>query len=352
MGDYEILDCSDSLKWQYYLKQLPIDQRDIYYTPEYYKIYEELGDGKATCFVYKYEECIALYPFLLNCVNDIGYNLDKRYYDIQGAYGYNGVITNSNSNLFINKFYNVFTDFCQSNNIIAEFTRFNPVLGNNKFSHYLNPLNTMSNVIVNLTQDNIEKDSYEYSTRKNINKAKKNNLIAYKINPDQFTNDYLSEFLKIYYETMKRNDAHKYYYFPISFFNNITHYLKNNYCFYFVNFKSTIISTELVLYGDEISYSFLGGTLNEFFQYRPNDFLKNFIIQDLKKGGLKFFCLGGGEEGVLKFKKSFAKNGIHPFFIGRKIHNPTVYDNIIGQWETKYPEKIEKHKNLLLRYRY
>ena len=352
MTDFEILDLTNVQKWNSYLKQLPIDQQDICYTPEYYKLYEELGHGKATCFVYRDTDNIALYPFLLNSVNDIGYNLDNKYYDIQGAYGYNGVVTNSSNQIFRNNFYYAFNDFCRSNYIIAEFTRFNPIMGNNQFSEWLSPINTMGNVVVNLSQDNIEKDSYEYSTRKNINKAKKSHLSAFKIGSNELTNEYLNEFMKIYYDTMKRNKADEYYYFPITFFENISRYLKNKFYYYFVSYENTIISTELVLNGNEISYSFLGGTLGEFFQYRPNDFLKDFIIKDLKNHGSKFFCLGGGSEGVFKFKKSFSKNGVYPFFIGKKIHNLSIYNDVVGQWESKYPEKIENYKNFLLKYHY
>jgi hypothetical protein len=45
----------------------------------------------AKCFVYQKGSNITLYPFLINSVNALGYNLDKEYFDIQGAYGYNGV---------------------------------------------------------------------------------------------------------------------------------------------------------------------------------------------------------------------------------------------------------------------
>ena len=37
---------------------LPIDQQEIYFTPEYYELYENNGEGKAICFVYKEAEDI------------------------------------------------------------------------------------------------------------------------------------------------------------------------------------------------------------------------------------------------------------------------------------------------------
>ena len=129
-----VLTLSDKDKWNKYLHKLPINQQDIYFTSEYYELYERNGDGKALCFVFEQDEEIALYPFLINSVNELGYDLDAEYYDIQGAYGYNGVVTSSYKTNFREVFYQEFESYCNDNNIIAEFTRFHPLLGNYKFS--------------------------------------------------------------------------------------------------------------------------------------------------------------------------------------------------------------------------
>ena len=95
--NYRILTVKDEVDWDLALKRLPIDQQDIYFTPQYYKLYQQKGDGEARCFIYENDGQILLYPFLINSVNSLGYELDKEYYDIQGAYGYNGIVTSSNS---------------------------------------------------------------------------------------------------------------------------------------------------------------------------------------------------------------------------------------------------------------
>jgi len=68
--------------------------------------------------------------------------------------------------------------------------------------------------------------------------------------------------------------------------------------------------------------------------------------------GIRQFLLGGGPEGVLRYKKTFAANGTIPFYIGKKVHNQTVYDNIVSQWESLNPDKKEVNKHILLKYRY
>ena len=90
---YKVFRLEDKSLWRESFSSLPLNQRDIYYTPEYYSLYEKNGDGRACCFVYEENgECV-LYPFLINSVNELGYELDGEYFDIQGAYGYNGMVS-------------------------------------------------------------------------------------------------------------------------------------------------------------------------------------------------------------------------------------------------------------------
>jgi hypothetical protein len=102
--NWKILTLKDRDEWNNSIRALPIAQQDIYYTPEYYSLYENYGDGKAQCFVFEKDGEIALYPFLINSVNDLGYDLDDEYYDIQGAYGYNGVVSSIHNESFIDAF--------------------------------------------------------------------------------------------------------------------------------------------------------------------------------------------------------------------------------------------------------
>ena len=79
---YRILTLSEKDEWSKLLDKLPIEQQDIYYTPDYYELYERNGDGKAMCFVYEKNDDVALYPFLIKCINNLGYELDEEYFDI------------------------------------------------------------------------------------------------------------------------------------------------------------------------------------------------------------------------------------------------------------------------------
>ena len=48
-----ILTLENAAKWRSILDSFDDNIRDIYYSPEYYELYEQMGDGKAHCFVFK-----------------------------------------------------------------------------------------------------------------------------------------------------------------------------------------------------------------------------------------------------------------------------------------------------------
>ena len=353
MAEFEIIDLSDSQKWNEYLQRITLSHQDIYFTPEYYRLNELQGDGKAQCFVFGKDGDIALYPFLINSVNKLGYDLDKEYFDIQGVYGYNGVLTNYNSPAFLDSFYTCLDSYCDRNNIIAEFLRINPLLQNPLlYRTNFELIHDRNNVTVNLLNENLFETEYEYSTRKNIKKAIRSGLTFKYVLGNEISCNDLESFYKVYDHTMKRNNADDYYYFSMKYFNNISTLLREKALFVFDLVDNQVISCELVLLGSKIAYSFLGGTLSDYYQYRPNDFLKYETINLLKNKGFHNFLLGGGSEGVFNYKKSFSKSGVIPFYIGKKIHNNKIYDKVVTQWKIKNPEKVELYNKLVLKYRF
>ena len=108
MQKVDIFDLGQSARWAECLNHLPSNVQDVYFTPAYYSLYQNYGDGEAQCFVFEKDGELALYPFLKNPITPLGYELDKEYYDIQGAYGYNGLIASTEDEAFIAAFWKEF----------------------------------------------------------------------------------------------------------------------------------------------------------------------------------------------------------------------------------------------------
>lgn len=340
---YKVLD-SSSLEWDDYIEKLSVEKRDIYLTREYVSLYETNGDGLARLFIYEDGNNIAVYPFLLRQIQ--GYRLDICYYDIESAYGYSGPIVSDEMNgEFLSNFEELFCKYCKEYNIVAEFIRFNPYIKNeNIFKKNISVIKNRTTVCLNLdkTVDEIWKDDINSKTRNMIRKAEKLGLHV------EIKNDYKS-FKDIYEETMKKVSADSYYYFKPSYYINMEG--NSNFSMFNVKFgEDTVASAVFMTYGEYFHYH-LAGSKKEYLSFAPNNLLLWEAIKYANKNGYKLFHFGGGvtnssDDNLFKFKSSFSKDRLD-FYIGKRVHNPKIYDFLIKEWE----KRKQKESELLLRYR-
>jgi serine/alanine adding enzyme len=301
---------------------------DIFFSTSYGKLNEIIEYGSFEILNFECEYGEVRYGFIKRKIDIIPPD-GLTYYDIITPYGYGGplIVSSTNKGKLVGAFNNSFSEFCSQNNIVSEFVRFH-LFDNIEFREYF--YGEVSHISVNIIRDlkpSIEEIwmEFEAKVRKNVKRAISNGLEII-IDTD---GTFIGDFLKIYYSTMDRNRASSYYYFSEQYFHNLNTWLRGNFVYFHVVLDNKIISTELVLYSEKYAYSFLGGTLFEFFEFRPNDFLKYEIIKWCKDAKLKFFVLGGGtsiDDGITRYKKSFAPSLSADFYIGKKIHNKEIYD--------------------------
>lgn len=353
---YKVLTLADKREWTALLNKLPQEQQDVCFSPEYYALYEEYGDGEAQCFVFQKDGELILYPFLKNTINALGYQLDKEYYDIQGAYGYNGIISSSKDKDFINAFQACFEKYCIENNIIAEFTRFHPLLNNCVFlSKKTNMLLDRKTVGLNINQsyEDIWKHAYSSKNRNMIRKAQKIGYSAIIMNGPSTQN--IEQFMEIYHQSMRAVHADSYYFFNQNYFVNMFQLLKKHiYLIHIKDCKGKVVCTSVFFHYHRFFHYHLSGRIQEA-DNSVNNFLLDEAVKLAQKLGSELFHFGGGRTGspddsLLKFKENFSKTKLD-FYIGKKIYNQKVYDNVVEQWKTKHPLSYAKNHVKLLGYR-
>ncbi|MBW6409470.1 lipid II:glycine glycyltransferase FemX [Clostridium weizhouense] len=331
----EFLDTSSN-KWNRYINKLSPQFRDIYFTSEYYKLYEANGNSFGKLFIYKDKDNLAIYPFLINTIN--GYELDNSYYDIETAYGYGGPIVNTSDINFVRKFERIFKEYCFQNNIIAEFIRFHPFLNNhNLFRDNIKVVHNRTTTYINLDKS-IEEIWKNDITSKNRNVIRKAQKLGLTVNFDSN----LEQFKNVYKITMDKVKASPKYYFSEEYFNNLTKL--DNVCIS-VNLGDLTIASSIFLKGYTNFHYHLSGSLKEYLKYSPNNFLLWTAIKYAKNNKFHKFHFGGGltdniNDNLYKFKKSFCKNTAD-FYIGKRVHNKEVYDYLINKWENINGKKAE-----------
>ncbi|MFD1020258.1 GNAT family N-acetyltransferase [Thalassobacillus hwangdonensis] len=330
---YKLFHSNQKAMWHHYLNQ--IEQKDIYFTPEYCEVHERNGEGKATLFIYEEAGKFVYYPFLLRKVNDLPFFKNRMgfggdIYDLTTPYGYGGPITNAgveDQTLLFYNFSKVFREFCLENRIVTEFIRFHPVISNHALDPTLEPLYLRNTIAVDLTcEEETIWSNYDSPNRNRIRKATSNGLsVVHKPLTDR------SNFMRIYYSTMKKNNASSYYYFSGSYFQNKADLLGENAELLEVMHEGRAIFSGIFMsYGDFVHYDLVGSDQN-YLKLCPNNFVIDYAAKWAKENGKMYLHLGGGYTGddqLYRFKKRFNKYGDLPFYIGKRIHDEALYEAI------------------------
>jgi lipid II:glycine glycyltransferase (peptidoglycan interpeptide bridge formation enzyme) len=344
-------------KWDYLYSLLPDEIKSPFFTRQYYESYLEIEKGTIECFCcYLDEENFLFYPYLRKDINSVGYDLPAKFYDIAGAYGYNGPIGKVSEPDFVQYFNASLKNYLQQSNVVTEFVRYCPIINNRIFHTYTNQIDVLDNVYIDLSKgiEDVWSNSFEHRVRTAIKKAYEYPLSIQIINGYEINNESLIKMYNIYIDTMQKNLAEDFYFFDINFFSRLVEKLNKNILLIITYFNDLPISTELILIGPKIAYGFLGGTLKEYYQYKANTYQRWELIKHLVNRGIEKYSLGGSisrDDSIYKFKKSFAKNCINPFYIGTYVHQPDIYEIIQSQWKERYPDAATKYANKIQGYR-
>lgn len=321
-----IIKVDESEQWDSIVLSFP--NYDVFYLNQYAKACKVRGEGEPLLFHYDDGETkavnVAVKRDIAESEHFIGVIPEDTYYDLSSPYGYGGFKIWGHNHKQV---YATYDDYCRKQGFISDFVRFNLFSGSHKY--YSGTTITRTNNVVRSLEASlpeIEAD-FERKVRKNLRRANESGL---RIEIDD-TGTRLDDFLQIYYTTMERANASQSYFFPKAYFDTLN-LMSGNFVYFHVLYQDKVISTELVLYGADTCYSFLGGTDAKFFDVRPNDFLKYHVIRWGKKKGLKYFVLGGGygqDDGIFRFKKSFAPSGVLKFFAGQRIFDRGKYVELV-----------------------
>lgn len=303
---------------------------DVYYLSGYVKAFQIHGDGEPLLFYYEENGLRGIHVVMKRDIAKdprLAMQLPAgKYFDFATPYGYGGWLLEGEGDS--ERAFTEYKQWCRENDIVSEFVRFS-LHSNSRELYYGDVVPRMNNIVrlLDRPMDDMLMD-FEHKVRKNIKKA---NAAGLEILIEQ-DGAHLEDFLRIYYNTMDRNHAEDGYYFKEEFYRQINT-MEGNYAYFYVLLDGRVISTELVLLGSSNMYSWLGGTDSEFFFCRPNDFLKYHIIRWGLESGYKRFVLGGGygaDDGIFRYKKSFAPSGSVQFYTGQAVFDEDNYKKLIG----------------------
>lgn len=305
---------------------------DIYFNENYGKIYELNGDGKLKTYYLECEYGKVYYNFLMR---EILLPDKTGYYDIITPYGYSGPLLidcdEKNKTKLILFFKEQFENYCMKNNIVAEFVKFHPLIKNHENMDLYMDINPIGNTVyIPLNSPDEIWNNLGSHCKKSIRRAEKNGI---RIVIDKSIGT-LENFMNLYTNAMKKNNAADYYLFSNDFFYNTFNLLKDNVFIFNSLYEDKIISSSLILKYKEYIHGYFSGSDYSYTHLGPNNLLRYKAALWGYENHCKYFHLGGGNESLMKFKQSFSKNGLLDLYIGKKIHNPSIYNELVEKWKT------------------
>ncbi|TJX59975.1 peptidoglycan bridge formation glycyltransferase FemA/FemB family protein [Soehngenia saccharolytica] len=336
----KICSLDNKTEWDNIVKSF--NDYDIYYLSGYAKLYFLHGDGIPLLIYFNNDKVKAINVVLKRDITEsqyfYGYIEKNIYFDFITPYGYGGFIIENQNNeeqqineVDIIELKEEYEGFCQENNIISEFVRFHPLIRNYRYMSLLYDLTKIGNTIsVDLTDADNLWANFSSKNRNMCRKAIKNG-VKIEHSSDKVI---IEEFISLYNKTMDRDNADKYYYFDKNYYYTLFNEFGKNAEIFYALYNERIISAAIIFYTNKYMHYHLSGSASSFKHLAPTNLLLYEVALWGHKMGFEVFHLGGGvggsEDNLYKFKKSFNRNEDNPFYIGKKIYNKSIYEKLVN----------------------
>lgn len=312
---------------------------DIYFRKEWGEACRFIENGIPKEFVFENEYGKIRNMFMLRKI-PIAHG-GKTYYDIITPYGYGGPLIlsckeNQKENL-LNAYEEAFGKYCSENNIVSEFVRFHPIENNAlDFKRIYNAKYDRHTVCTDLTVSDVILQEFSKSARKNVKRAIKQG-VSYHIT--EHPKD-VSEFIKIYYSTMDRDGAGNFFYFPEEYFQACIDLFGKDILYVQADYEGKTIAAGFYIRCGDVIHAHLSGTLKEYLHLSPAYVIKYATAIWGKEHGCRLVHYGGGSTAdenntLYQFKRKFTREFILDFYVGRKVWNQKVYDEMVCQKNPK-----------------
>ncbi len=175
------------------------------------------------------------------------------------------------------------------------------------------------------------------------------------IEETEFAEDF-EQFVEIYKQTMRRVSADQFYYFNLGYFERLRRLTLGAAKLYVVKRDGRIAAGAIFLMGSDLLHYHLSATdSNNKVAGATNALIAKAAEQGWRRG-FKRLHLGGGKSNLpndqlLKFKRRMSTDE-HSFWIGKYVHDESVYSEICRRWRDRNPNRVAEFGNRLLCYRF
>lgn len=307
---------------------------DVYYLSGYVKAFQLHGDGEPLLFCYEDDGLRGINVVMKRDIAKdprfAGKLPEDTWFDFATPYGYGGWLLEGEGDP--TPLFAAYEAWCQKRNIVSEFVRFHPVLGNHAhMERFYEVVPLGGTIAIDLTSPEGIWTNLSSQNRGRIRKAKKGGVQVYHGRcPELY-----ETFRELYNATMTKDHATDYYYFSPAFYESILNDLPQNAQVFYAQVDGTVIAAYIILAANGQLHYHLGGSRQDYLDLAPNNLLMYEIALWGCANGCKTLHLGGGvgsgEDSLYRFKKSFYRGEPCRYHIGKKIFLPDIYQELTAR---------------------
>ena len=322
-----------SPEWDEYLSRVP---HDFFQTAKYHA-FSAAGDDQAWLLLYGSRDKFVAWPYLLQPISGIS-GFYTQFRDVTSVYGYSGpVVYNCREDeSFLVNAWEACVEVWRAQMAVSVFTRFNPILGNQA---WLQPEWTTRGVLGHIYKEgktvaiDLSKSpeeiwaDYQRKLRQHLRRVEREQEITTLSDPEW---KHLDEFISMYYATLQRNNAARFYYFSRDYFVALKEALGTNGSLFLCMWDGVVGAALLLIEYRGIVSVHLAASDDRCSALSPNKWLFHGAQLWARARGNRFLHIGGGrgsrdDDPLFRFKAMFSSTQ-PPFYTGRWVLDAEAYD--------------------------
>lgn len=322
----------DTPEWAAAVQEL---DADVYHLAEYHRACELNREGAAQAFVARDGARVFFHPFLVRRIDSIGAELlEEEWYDLESVYGYSGPLSTTDERSFLSAAWALFGDWCAENRVVAEFVRFNPLLGNAAVAAGAFEV-ALDRQTVALTLDRSDQELWRGYPSTQRNMVRKARSAGVEIRSVPLASG-LDDFRRLYAGTMERLQADERYSFSDAYLEHLAGPLGEKVILKLAALEGRIVAAAMfLLHGLRMHYHLAAGD-PAFRSVAAGNLLLHEAAEWGRERGYTVLHLGGGrtprpDDSLFRFKESISRERL-PFFTGRVVHDQQAYASLCNRW--------------------
>ncbi len=329
----ELIRYDDSERWNEIVKSFRT--WDTYYTCQYATSFMNNEDGIPYLVYYVGKEGRLCYPIVEKDIAEFvafeGGIPKGEFFDWNTPYGYGGpisdveILSDEEQECFRKELY----EMASKRNIVSQFIRFHPILQNQRIcERVIEHTYVKDTVYIDLSTQEDMMIQMESKNRNLIRKAIKNGV---SILHDKGKN--IDGFIDIYEETMIRDNARQFYFFPRSYYEYMYNNMSDEVEYFYAKKDGKLVAASIFFCENGMMHYHLSGNYMQYRTFAPTNLLLYEAANWGRENGMRLLHLGGGvgiEDSLFHFKKQFNKEGRISFYIGRNIFDKEKYQSLLN----------------------